>query len=152
MPTYVYDILGTDGEPTGERFEVFQHMREDALAAAPDGRPCRRAIVAGAKIVMGRPKERIRWKNPGEAVHNPHHADPRTSDWFANDDREGVIVGNVREHEDGTITTMDKRPIIRNRDDSKRFVEREVARGILKPEKEKTRRPVAKNLARRNRP
>lgn len=49
MPTYVYDILDAQGRPTGERFEEFQSMKDDALTAQPGtGRPCRRAIVAPA--------------------------------------------------------------------------------------------------------
>lgn len=47
MPTYVYEVLGKDGKPTGETFEVVQSMKEDALTKQPDtGKPCRRAIVA----------------------------------------------------------------------------------------------------------
>ncbi len=47
MPTYVYEVLGKDGKPTGETFEVVQSMKEDALAKQPQtGKPCRRAIVA----------------------------------------------------------------------------------------------------------
>lgn len=47
MPTYVYEVLGKDGNPTGETFEVVQSMKEDALTKQPEtGKPCRRAIVA----------------------------------------------------------------------------------------------------------
>lgn len=47
MPTYVYEVLGKDGKPTGETFEVVQSMKEDALTKQPEtGKPCRRAIVA----------------------------------------------------------------------------------------------------------
>lgn len=46
MPTYVYDILDKDGEPTGEQFEAFQSIKDDAFTECPDtGRPVRRAIV-----------------------------------------------------------------------------------------------------------
>ncbi|HED54843.1 MAG TPA: FmdB family transcriptional regulator [Phycisphaerales bacterium] len=47
MPTYEYEILDDAGEPTGERFEWVQSMKDDALTTHPEtGRPCRRAIVA----------------------------------------------------------------------------------------------------------
>ncbi|MFO0856758.1 MAG: hypothetical protein U0640_05290 [Phycisphaerales bacterium] len=47
MPTYVYEVLGKDGKPTGETFEVVQSMKEDALTKQPEtDKPCRRAIVA----------------------------------------------------------------------------------------------------------
>jgi predicted nucleic acid-binding Zn ribbon protein len=49
MPTYVYEVLGKDGEPTGRTFEVVQLMKEPALEKEPGtGLPCRRAIVAPA--------------------------------------------------------------------------------------------------------
>lgn len=49
MPTYEYEILDKKGEPTGERFEVVQSMKEPALTTQPGtGKPCRRAIVAPA--------------------------------------------------------------------------------------------------------
>ena len=47
MPVYVYEILDKDGEPTGERFETVQSMRDDALTEHPEtGAPVRRAILA----------------------------------------------------------------------------------------------------------
>jgi hypothetical protein len=47
MPTYVYDILDSRGEPTGRRFEIVQSMRDGALTKHPEtGEPVRRAIVA----------------------------------------------------------------------------------------------------------
>lgn len=46
MPTYEYEILDPKGEPTGERFEIVQPMKEDALTEHPEsGKPCRRAIT-----------------------------------------------------------------------------------------------------------
>jgi hypothetical protein len=49
MPTYVYEVLGKDGSPTGERFEIVQSMKDEALTAQPGtGKPVRRAIVAPA--------------------------------------------------------------------------------------------------------
>ncbi len=49
MPTYEYEILDKAGEPTGERFEIVQPMKDDALKVQPGTkRPCRRAIVAPA--------------------------------------------------------------------------------------------------------
>jgi hypothetical protein len=49
MPTYEYEILNKKGEPTGERFEHVQSMKDAALTKHPDtGQPCRRAIVAPA--------------------------------------------------------------------------------------------------------
>ncbi|MEM8756533.1 MAG: FmdB family transcriptional regulator [Planctomycetota bacterium] len=46
MPTYEYELLDADGEPTGDRFEWTQSMKDDALTAHPEtGKPCRRAIV-----------------------------------------------------------------------------------------------------------
>ena len=47
MPTYEYEILDKSGEPTGERFEVFQKMSDEPLKKKPEtGEPCRRAITA----------------------------------------------------------------------------------------------------------
>lgn len=47
MPTYEYEYLDAKGEPTGERFEYVQSMKEKALTKHPEtGKPCRRAIVA----------------------------------------------------------------------------------------------------------
>jgi predicted nucleic acid-binding Zn ribbon protein len=49
MPTYEYEILDTKGQPTGERFEVVQSMKDPSLTKDPtSGKPCRRAIVAPA--------------------------------------------------------------------------------------------------------
>ncbi len=46
---YEYEILDKDGVPTGERFEVHQSMKDDALTEHPEtGVPCRRAITAPA--------------------------------------------------------------------------------------------------------
>ena len=45
MPTYVYEVLTSDGSP-GERFEVDQAMSDPPLAAHPDsGAPVRRIIT-----------------------------------------------------------------------------------------------------------
>ncbi|MEM7623677.1 MAG: FmdB family transcriptional regulator [Planctomycetota bacterium] len=47
MPTYEYEILDDTGEPTGERFEWVQPMKDDALIKHPEsGKPCRRAVIA----------------------------------------------------------------------------------------------------------
>ncbi|MDX2131996.1 MAG: FmdB family transcriptional regulator [Planctomycetota bacterium] len=49
MPTYVYELLGKDGTPTGETFEIVQSIKDKALTKQPKtGVPCRRAIVAPA--------------------------------------------------------------------------------------------------------
>jgi hypothetical protein len=49
MPTYVYEVLDKDDQPTGETFEIVQSMKEDALTTQPEtGKPVRRAIVAPA--------------------------------------------------------------------------------------------------------
>jgi predicted nucleic acid-binding Zn ribbon protein len=49
MPTYVYEVLDKRGEPTGERFEVVQSMKDAPLTEQPGtGKPVRRAIVAPA--------------------------------------------------------------------------------------------------------
>lgn len=46
MPTYVYEILDTKGQPTGETFELMQSIKSDALTKHPEtGQPMRRAIV-----------------------------------------------------------------------------------------------------------
>lgn len=46
MPTYVYNVLDKDGRPTGEQWETFQRMSEDALTRHPDsGKPIARAVV-----------------------------------------------------------------------------------------------------------
>ena len=49
MPIYEYEILDDMGEPTGERFDHVQPMKDDALTKHPDtGVPVRRAITAPA--------------------------------------------------------------------------------------------------------
>jgi predicted nucleic acid-binding Zn ribbon protein len=49
MPIYDYEYLDKNDEPTGERFEWFQTMAEDALTKHPEnGKPCRRAVSAPA--------------------------------------------------------------------------------------------------------
>jgi len=46
MPIYEYEVLDAQGEATGERFELFQSIKAEALTKHPDdGRPVRRAIV-----------------------------------------------------------------------------------------------------------
>ena len=47
MPTYVYEVLGKDGKPTGETFEIVQSMKDKPLTKHPKtGQPVRKAIVA----------------------------------------------------------------------------------------------------------
>ncbi|MCC7388492.1 MAG: hypothetical protein IT431_06955 [Phycisphaerales bacterium] len=47
MPTYVYEILGKDGNGTGECFEVVQPMKEAPLTKHPEtGEPVRRVPQA----------------------------------------------------------------------------------------------------------
>lgn len=47
MPTYEYELLDDHGEPTGERFDWTQPMKDDPLTEHPEtGKPCRRAVVA----------------------------------------------------------------------------------------------------------
>ncbi len=47
MPTYVYDILDSNGRPTGRTVEFMQSIKADALTKHPEtGEPIRRAIVA----------------------------------------------------------------------------------------------------------
>jgi predicted nucleic acid-binding Zn ribbon protein len=47
MPTYVYEILTANGEPTGRYFETVQSMKEDALSKHPQtGEPVRRVPQA----------------------------------------------------------------------------------------------------------
>jgi len=49
MPTYDYELLDDQGEPTGETFEWVQPMKDKALTEHPEtGQPCRRAISAPA--------------------------------------------------------------------------------------------------------
>jgi predicted nucleic acid-binding Zn ribbon protein len=49
MPTYVYEILDSRGQPTGRTFEHVQSMKDAALTKHPEtGQPVRRAIVAPA--------------------------------------------------------------------------------------------------------
>jgi hypothetical protein len=46
MPTYVYEILDDQGQPTEERFEVVQTMSEDPLTKHPEtGQTVRRVFV-----------------------------------------------------------------------------------------------------------
>ena len=49
MPTYDYELLDKDGEPTGETFEIVQLMADEPLTTHPEtGQACRRAISAPA--------------------------------------------------------------------------------------------------------
>ena len=65
MPTYVYEILDTKGEPTGERFEAVQSIKAEALTKHPEtGAPVRRAIVApNLGLGMSAAKARMSNKN-----------------------------------------------------------------------------------------
>jgi len=46
MPTYEYEIINEDGSP-GDRFEIFQSMKDKPLTKHPDsGKPMRRVINA----------------------------------------------------------------------------------------------------------
>ena len=45
MPLYEYEILGKNGQPTGETFEIMQSIKADALVKHPvTGDPVRRKI------------------------------------------------------------------------------------------------------------
>lgn len=81
MPTYEYEYLDSNGEPTGERFEVSQSMKDAAYTQHPEtGVPCRRAIVApaiGGFNVLGKIKppawyrdrlKEIKKRNPGSNI------------------------------------------------------------------------------------
>jgi predicted nucleic acid-binding Zn ribbon protein len=49
MPTYVYELLDKQGNPTGQTFETAHSMKQPALTKHPEtGQPCRRAVVAPA--------------------------------------------------------------------------------------------------------
>ena len=141
MPMYEYEIMNGD-VPTGERFEVFQHMRDAPFVAAPDGRPCRRAVCASATIRNGSPftprENRLRGvhrvASGGSGVYNPRLSNPHVSMTLPYDPRDGVIAMEdgvkVRRHADGTLTTYDpdnstndRRPIVRNQDDRQKFCE-----------------------------
>lgn len=46
MPTYEYELLDDEGQPTGTRFEWVQSMKDAPLTRHPEtGQPCRRAIT-----------------------------------------------------------------------------------------------------------
>lgn len=46
MPTYVYETLNEQGQPTGERFEVVQSMMDEPLTRHPEtGQSVRRIFV-----------------------------------------------------------------------------------------------------------
>lgn len=46
MPVYLYEVIKKNGKP-GERFEVTQSMKDDALTEHPEtGEPVRRVITA----------------------------------------------------------------------------------------------------------
>lgn len=46
MPTYEYAVLGENGQPTDERFEVVQNMTDEPLTAHPEtGQPVRRLFT-----------------------------------------------------------------------------------------------------------
>ncbi|MEO0482550.1 MAG: hypothetical protein AAF138_02920 [Planctomycetota bacterium] len=55
MPTYVYEILDSEGEGTGEWFERVQTMREPALKKHPEtGAPVRRVPQRPTSPASGR--------------------------------------------------------------------------------------------------
>lgn len=71
MPIYEYEILSSDGTPTGERVEIFQSMRATAYTHLPEcGRPCRRAICLprlGNRVFAGdEERSRMHWCDPSE--------------------------------------------------------------------------------------
>lgn len=128
MPLYVYEILDADGFPTGETFEEFQKMSDDALEQHPiTGAPVRKLVHGSAKVRVSKKRAHKRdriTQHKGEGVFNPAKKDnPFVSDTFDSDDRDGVTETwngiTVRKHADGTMSTYDpvddnkdKRPII----------------------------------------
>lgn len=133
MPTYVYEIT-ENGRPTGETFEAFQKMTEDAFTQSPDGRSCRRAVISPT-VVVGKEGRSKRYRSDYRGVHrsertkegvyNPSaKGHPQVSLSMPPDPRKGVVRDGVRHHSDGTMTALNHQPIIRNESDRKRFCER----------------------------
>lgn len=64
MPLYDYEIIGSDGAPTGETFEEFQKMSEPAHTRDPaSGRPCRRKVTTfntANTVLVGEDAESLR--------------------------------------------------------------------------------------------
>lgn len=135
MPTYTYEVM-EGGVPTGETFDVFQRMSEDALSVDEGGRCCRRAVVLPTLVVPAQTRSR-RYRSEYRGVHridrtkdgvyNPSAKNgqhPGMSLSMPPDPRKGEVRDGVRHHADGTITALNHQPIIRNGDDRKKFCER----------------------------
>lgn len=81
MPIYVYEVIRPDGSG-GERFELQQTMREDALTAHPvTGAPVRRVILPpnlGLKHSEGKTKQMLDNKKVEKAGFTKYERDKLT--------------------------------------------------------------------------
>ena len=87
MPTYVYETVPDNAEEAPRRFEVFQKMSDEPLAADPEtGLPVRRIITGGIGLKLGVLKRSttVDKKSPaatacGCATGRPHRHTPGCS-------------------------------------------------------------------------
>ena len=81
MPIYVYEIVNPDGTG-GERFEMHQSMKDDALASHPDsGKPVRRVLLPpnlATRYTPGQTRNRLDNKNVEKAGFTKYEKDKTT--------------------------------------------------------------------------
>ena len=81
MPIYVYETMPQDGSE-GERFEIQQSMRDDALTHHPEtGEPVRRVLLPpnlATRYTPGQTKERLDNKSVEKAGFTKYEKDKST--------------------------------------------------------------------------
>jgi hypothetical protein len=81
MPIYVYEIINPDGTG-GERFEIHQSMKDDALATHPEtGKPVRRVLQAphlSTRYTPGQTKKKLDNKSIEKAGFTKYERDKVT--------------------------------------------------------------------------
>jgi predicted nucleic acid-binding Zn ribbon protein len=81
MPIYVYEIINEDGTP-GDRFEIHQSMKDDALRQHPEtGQPVRRVLLPpnlASKYTPGQTKNKLDNRNVEKAGFTKYEKDKLT--------------------------------------------------------------------------
>ena len=92
MPIYVYEVIGSSSED-GERFEIHQSMKEDALTHHPDnGKPIRRVMMPpnlATKYTPGQTRSKIENKNVEKAGFTKYERDKLTGRYHRTAGKQG---------------------------------------------------------------
>ena len=81
MPIYVYETIKPDGS-SGERFEILQSMKDDAISKHPDsGEPVRRVFLPpnlASRYTPGQTQSKLDNKNVEKAGYTKYEKDKLT--------------------------------------------------------------------------